>query len=75
MAKKKKPYFTPFQGRQMYKAVMEMLLKDPALFEQMPGMTQEQRECYEAKRKRLGLDKLQEAGKEAEEGCTGSMRT
>lgn len=55
MAKKKKPYFTPFQARQMYKCLMDMLLADPDFFESLPDVTPEQREAYAAKRKRLGL--------------------
>ena len=50
---KKKIGFSPFQARQTLDALMEMILKDPELFEQLPGVTQEQREIYEQKRKMM----------------------
>ena len=41
-----KVHFSPFQASQM----REMLLKNPELFEQLPGLTAEQREIYERMR-------------------------
>lgn len=43
-------HFSPFQASQMREMLLEMLLKNPELFEQLPGLTAEQREIYERMR-------------------------
>ncbi len=45
-----KVHFSPFQASQMLEMLLEMLLKNPELFEQLPGLTAEQREIYERMR-------------------------
>ena len=42
-----KSSFSEFQAKQMYEMLMDMLLKKPELFEQLPGVTAEQRASYE----------------------------
>lgn len=51
--RKKKISFSPFQASQTREGILDMLLKDPELFERIPGVTAEQREAYEQKRKRV----------------------
>lgn len=45
-----KSSFSEFQAKQMYEMLMDMLLKKPELFEQLPGVTAEQRASYERMR-------------------------
>lgn len=45
-----KSSFSEFQVKQMYEMLMDMLLKKPELFEQLPGVTAEQRKSYERMR-------------------------
>lgn len=50
--RKKKISFSPFQASQTREGILDMLLKDPELFERIPNLTEEQREAYEQKRKK-----------------------
>ncbi len=52
MRKKQKSPFSPFQGSQAREGILNMLLQDPELFERIPGITAEQREAYEQKRRK-----------------------
>ena len=45
-----KSSFSEFQVKQMYEMLMDMLLRNPGLFEQLPGVTAEQRKSYERMR-------------------------
>jgi hypothetical protein len=51
--KKEKISFSRFQAGQMREMLVDMLLKNPELFEQLPGITAEQREAYERERRRM----------------------
>lgn len=51
--KKEKISFSRFQTGQMREMLVDMLLKNPELFEQLPGITAEQREAYERERRRM----------------------
>lgn len=51
--KKEKISFSRFQAGQMREMLVDMLLKNPELFEQLPGITEEQREAYERQRRRM----------------------
>lgn len=51
--KKEKISFSGFQARQMREMLVDMLLRNPELFEQLPGITAEQREAYERERRRM----------------------
>lgn len=51
--RKKKISFSPFQASQTREGILDMVLKNPELFEQMPGITAGQREAYEQKKKRV----------------------
>lgn len=51
--KKEKIAFSRFQAGQMREMLVDMLLKNPELFEQLPGVTAEQREAYERERRRM----------------------
>ncbi len=42
-----KSSFSEFQVKQMYEMLMDMLLRDPELFEQLSGVTAGQRKSYE----------------------------
>lgn len=53
MRKKRKLSFSQFQGSQTREGILNMLLQDPELFEQLPGITAEQREAYEKERRRM----------------------
>ena len=53
MRKKQKSPFSPFQGSQTREGILNMLLQDPELFERIPGITAEQREAYEQKRRKV----------------------
>lgn len=53
MKKKKRFSYTRFQGAQMLGPAMELLMSKPELLDQMPDVTPEFREIYEANRKRL----------------------
>lgn len=52
MRKKQKSPFSPFQGSQTREGILNMLLQDPELFERIPGITAEQREAYEQKKRK-----------------------
>lgn len=45
-----KSSFSEFQVKQMYEVLLDMLLRNPELFEQLPGVTAEQRKSYERMR-------------------------
>lgn len=45
-----KSSFSEFQVKQMHEMLMDMLLRNPELFEQLPGVTAEQRKSYERMR-------------------------
>lgn len=51
--RRKKLSFSPFQGSQTREGILNMLLQDPELFERIPGITAEQREAYEQKRRKV----------------------
>lgn len=51
--KKEKISFSRFQAGQMREMLVDMLLRNPELFEQLPGITDEQREAYERQRRRM----------------------
>lgn len=51
--KKEKISFSRFQAGQMREMLVDMLLKNPELFEQLLGITAEQREAYERERRRM----------------------
>lgn len=53
MRKKRKLFFSQFQGSQTREGILNMLLQDPELFERIPGITEEQREAYERQRRRM----------------------
>lgn len=53
MRKKQKLSFSPFQGSKTREGILNMLLQDPELFERIPGITAEQREAYEQKRRKV----------------------
>lgn len=43
----------PVSGSQTREGILNMLLQDPELFERIPGITAEQREAYEQKRRKV----------------------
>ena len=45
-----KSSFSEFQVKQMYEVLLDMLLRNPEPFEQLPGVTAEQRKSYERMR-------------------------
>lgn len=54
MKKKQRFSYSKFQGAQMLGPVMELLLSKPELLDQMPDVTPEFRQNYEAHRERMG---------------------
>ena len=62
-----KSSFSEFQVKQMYEMLMDMLLRNPELFEQLPGVTAGQRKSYE----RMRADFLKRTEKKVEPHSTG----
>lgn len=52
MRKKQKLSFSRFRKPDP-RGILNMLLQDPELFERIPGITAEQREAYEQKRRKV----------------------
>lgn len=59
--------FSEFQVKQMYEMLMDMLLRNPELFEQLPGVTAGQRKSYE----RMRADFLKRTKKKVEPHSNG----
>lgn len=57
MKRKQRVHYTRFQGAQMLVPVMELLMNKPELLDQMPDVTPEFRQNYEARRERLAKTK------------------
>lgn len=53
MEQARKNYFSQYQARQMYEMLSDMLLRNPALLDQLPGVTEEQRKIAGQNAQRL----------------------